>query len=153
GFANRFLWILVRRSKLLPDGPSVPDAELSPLVSALRDVVRFAYSVGEITRDEAATVAWRQVYGTLTRAESGLVGAIIGRAEDQVLRVSALYAVLDRSRMIRTQRLLTALGLWEYAEASARRILGDRLGDHVAEVILDGLRARGPLTLTGLHAA
>jgi len=152
GFANRFLWILVRRSKLLPDGPSVPDADLAPLVGALRDVVRFASSVGELTWDEEATVAWRQVYGTLTREESGMVGAIVGRAEAQVLRLSALYAVLDRSRMIRTPHLLSALAFWEYAEASARRIFGDRLGDHVAEVILDALRSRGPLALTGLHA-
>jgi hypothetical protein len=99
-------------------------------------------SVDELSRDEEATVTWRQVYGTLTRGEPEMVGAIIGRAEAQVLRLSALYAVLDRSRMIRTPHLLAALAFWEYAEASARRIFGDRLGDHVAEVILDALRAR-----------
>lgn len=82
-----------------------------------------------------------------------MVGAIIGRAEAQVLRLSALYAVLDRSRMIRTPHLLAVLAFCEYAEDSAQRIFGDRLGDHVAEVILDALRSRGPLAVTGLHAA
>jgi hypothetical protein len=62
------------------------------------------------------------------------------------------FAVLDRSRMIRAPHLWAALAFWEYAKDSARRILGDRLGDHVAEVILDALRAQGPLALTGLHA-
>lgn len=81
-----------------------------------------------------------------------MVGAIIGRAEAQVLRLSALYAVLDRSATIRLPHLLAALALWEYAEASARRIFGDRLGDHLAEAILEALRGHGPLTLTGLHA-
>src|SRR5262245_4367409 len=92
------------------------------------------------------------IYRTLTREESGMVGAIICRAEAQGLRLSALYAVLDCSRMIRSPHLLAALAFWEYAEASARRIFGDRLEDHLAEVILDALRVRGPLTLTGLHA-
>jgi hypothetical protein len=68
----------------------------------------------------------------MTREVSAMVGAIIGRAEAQVLRLSALYAVLDRSRMIRTSHLLAALAFWEYAEDSAQRIFGDRLGDHVA---------------------
>lgn len=54
--------------------------------------------------------------------------------------------------MVRTPHLLAALAVWEYAEASARRIFGDRLGDHVAEAILEALRVRGPQTLTGLHA-
>lgn len=126
GFANRFLWLLVRRSKLLPDGPSVPEPELAPLVVALREVVGFAGVVGELRRDEETTAAWREVYGTLTREEAGIVGAIIGRAEAQVLRLSALYAVLDRSATIRLPHLLAALALWEYAEASARRIFGDR---------------------------
>lgn len=152
GFANHFLWLLVRRSKLLPDGPSVPEPELAPLVAALRDVVRFAGTVGELRRDEETTAAWREVYGTLTREEAGVVGAIIGRAEAQVLRLSALYAVLDRSATIRLPHLLAALALWEYAEASARRIFGNRLGDHVAEAILEALHRQGPLTLTSLHA-
>jgi hypothetical protein len=47
---------------------------------------------------------------------------------------------------------LAALAVWEYAEASARRIFGDRLGDQVAEAIVEALRVRGPQTLTGLHA-
>lgn len=32
GFANRFLWLLVRRSKELPDGEAVPEAQLMSLV-------------------------------------------------------------------------------------------------------------------------
>jgi hypothetical protein len=35
GFANRFLWVLVRRSKVLPQGAAVPDATLNPLVKRL----------------------------------------------------------------------------------------------------------------------
>ncbi len=38
------------------------------------------------------------------------------------------------------------------AEASARRIFGGRLGDPVADVILEALTKRGPMTRTELHA-
>jgi hypothetical protein len=110
-----------------------PDAKLAPLIDELRAVVRFAGTLGELARDEAATASWRAVYGTLTREEPGMVGTVIGRAEVQVLRLSILYAVLDRSKEVLTPHLLAALALWEYAKASARRIFGDRLGDHVAE--------------------
>jgi hypothetical protein len=61
-------------------------------------------------------------------------------------------ASLDRVTTIRLPHLLAALALWGYAEASARRIFGDRLGDPVAEASLEALWVRGPLTLTGLHA-
>jgi hypothetical protein len=146
-----------RRVCRQPDRPHFrshpgPDAKLAPLIDELRAVVRFAGTLGELARDEAATASWRAVYGTLTREEPGMVGAVIGRAEVQVLRLSILYAVLDRSKEVLTPHLLAALALWEYAKASARRIFGDRMGDHVAEAILEALRVRGPLTLTGLHA-
>jgi hypothetical protein len=42
-------------------------------------------------------------------ATAGLVGAIIGRAEAQVLRLYALYAVLDGVATIRLPHLLAAL--------------------------------------------
>jgi hypothetical protein len=38
------------------------------------------------------------------------------------------------------------LAVWDYAEASARRIFGDALGLSVADTILAALRTRGPMT-------
>ena len=150
GFANRFLWLLVRRSKALPEGASVPDALLAPLVDALREVVAFAETVGELRRDVEASALWREVYAELSEGEPGMVGAILNRAEAQVLRLSTLYAVLDRSAEIRVAHLRAALALWDYAERSARRIFGRRLGVPLADVLLEALRARGPLTATAI---
>jgi hypothetical protein len=42
GFANRFMWLFVKRSKLLPNGAKVPDEILSPLIDELRAAVRGA---------------------------------------------------------------------------------------------------------------
>jgi hypothetical protein len=150
GFANRFLWLLVRRSKALPEGAPVPDTVLVPLFDALREVVVFAGTVGELRRDAEASVLWREVYPVLSEGEPGMVGAILNRAEAQVLRLSTLYAVLDGSAEIRVAHLRAALALWDYAERSARRIFGRRLGVPLADVLLEALRARGPLTSTAI---
>jgi hypothetical protein len=146
GFANRFLWLLVQRSKALPEGTPVPDQMLAPLVEELRQVVDFARSAGEVGRDPATRALWAEVYPALSQGHPGLVGAITNRAEAQVLRLSVLYAVLDRSLLIRPAHLYAALAVWDYAEASARLIFGDRLGASLADRILAALRVRGPLS-------
>jgi hypothetical protein len=65
------------------------------------------------------------------------LGAVVGRAEAQVLRLAALYAVLDLSEDIEREHLMDALALWDYAEASARYVFGDATGNSVADQILD----------------
>ena len=53
GFANRFLFMLVRRSKELPDGGSVPADRLMPLIAELREVIKVVRH-GLIERDDEA---------------------------------------------------------------------------------------------------
>ena len=94
---------------------------------------------------------WAVVYPTLSEGEPGLLGAILGRAEAHVLRLSVIYAALDRSPVVRPEHLAGALAVWDYAEASTRRLFGDRLGipdaDHLAVVV----RARGSMTRTAIR--
>lgn len=49
GFANRFLWICVRRSKCLPKGGSLQEEALEPLVHRLKAAIQFGRSTGQIT--------------------------------------------------------------------------------------------------------
>ena len=64
-----------------------------------------------------------------------------------------IYALLDKSAVIRVPHLQAALAIWEYAEASARWIFGDALGDPVADEILRALRAApSGLTRTDIYA-
>lgn len=157
GFGNRFLWLLVKRSKLLPAGKPVPDDRFEPLIERLGDAVTFARRQDELRRTRQAEALWADIYPGLTEGEPGLVGAILSRAEAQVLRLSLVYALLDRSDAIETGHLRAALVFWKYAEASARRIFGGRLGAPLADTILGALQARGLLsesdiwTLLGKH--
>lgn len=142
GFANRFLFLLVRRSKVLPEGAALPEGVLESLACALREAVAFAKTVDLVERDAEARAIWATVYGALSEGKPGMLGPIISRAEAQVLRLSCLYALLDRSALIRPDHLAAALAVWTYAEKSATLIFGEQRGDRVADTILTALDAR-----------
>jgi hypothetical protein len=103
-------------------------------------------------RDPEAREIWAGVYPTLSEGEPGLLGAVLGRAEAHVLRLSVLYAALDRAPAVRPAHLAAALALWDFAEASARRIFGHALGIADADRLVAVLRARGPQTRTAISA-
>jgi hypothetical protein len=107
----------------------------------LAAVVAFARTLGTMTRDAEAMELWRAVYGELSEGRPGLTGALLGRGEAHVLRLAMLYALLDRSVVIRAVHLLAALALWDYCEQSVRHIFGDSLGDPVADELLLLLRS------------
>jgi hypothetical protein len=151
GFANRFLWLCARRSKYLPDSEDreVDPAKMGTLSARMREAVAFAREVGEIKRDDQARAAWREIYAALSAPQPGMLGAVLARAEAQVMRLSCNYALLDKSATMGLEHLKAALALWEYCERSARFIFGDALGDPTADTILTALRANsGGLTWT-----
>jgi hypothetical protein len=148
GFANRFIYIWVRRSKCLPDPALIPDTALAPFVGELREVVEWSRHHRVLGRDGEARDLWAAVYPKLSEGESGLLGAVLARSEAHVLRLSLIYAVLDRSPVVRPVHLRAALALWDYADASARRIFGAALGLSVADTILSALGKRRAMTKT-----
>ncbi len=141
GFANRFLWVAVRRSKCLPEGGRLYEFNLQPLLTRLRAAVEYARGVTLLQRDEEAREVWREVYPKLSEGRTGLLGAVTSRAEAQVMRLASIYALLDRSHMVRLPHLRAALALWDYAEASAQFVFGNSLGDPIADEILRALKA------------
>ena len=141
GFANRFLWLCVRRSKCLPEGGNIDTGDLEMIGRRLRQALEFARQAGRLDWDAAARQAWYQVYGELSEGHPGLLGAVIGRAEAQVVRLALLYALLDCSPEIRQAHLTGALALWEYCEQSVSTIFGDRMGDPIADEVLTALRS------------
>jgi hypothetical protein len=140
GFANRFLWVCVRRSKSLPEGSCFREDGFKSILGKLMGVMEFGQSIGEIRKDDNAKKLWAEVYPDLSSGKPGLLGAVISRAEAQVMRLACLYAVMDKSNTITTKHLLAAIALWDYCEASARYIWGDATGDPVADRILGGVR-------------
>lgn len=143
GFANRFIWLLVKRSKALAFGGGWSEVDTAPLVRKLSAAVEFGKGAGEIGWGESARKEWEAVYEDLSEGKPGLFGAVTGRAEAQTVRLALVYAVMDRSRTIEREHIEAALALWDYAEASARHIFGDATGDPVADQIGEALEAAG----------
>ena len=141
GFGNRFLWVCVRRSKLLPEGATVPQHELNELSRRLRSSLDHALRAGAVERDKEARALWADTYERLTRGHGGLVGALTTGAEAQVTRLSLLYALLDGADAIRAEHLRSALAVWDYAERSVLHIFGDSTGNPEADAILRALQA------------
>ena len=76
----------------------------------------------------------------------GLSGALCSRAEAHVLRLSMIYALLDKSNIIREKHLRAALEVWRYCEASVTYIFGNALGDFVADAIDRAMHDHGEMT-------
>jgi hypothetical protein len=148
GLANRFLWAHVHRSKNLPYGGSLHDDEIRRLQDLLRPIAAFASKVERLHFNEEARTLWAKAYNELSKEKPGLFGAIISRAEAQVIRLSSLYAVLDKSTLIQPKHLRAALAVWEYCEESARYIFGEYLEDPTASAILVELRKASPKGLS-----
>lgn len=150
GFANRFLFVAVRRSKVLPRGGALHRVDLGPIIRGLSEVLRFTRALGDraLTWDDAGGAYWDAIYLALSEPGTGLAGEVTSRAEAQVLRLSLLYALLDRSEVIGRIHVEAAEALWRYCAASVRWIFGDALGDPLADEILAELRRRHPEGMT-----
>jgi len=144
GFGNRFLWVCVKRAQLLPDGGEYPTAALQPLQRNLTQAILHARIVTRMRRTPAAQARWREIYTALAEETPGLLGAITARAEAQVLRLSMLYALLERQDSIDVPHLEAAYALWRYCEDSARYVFGTLLGDPLADELLRMLRDSAP---------
>jgi len=150
GFANRFIWFFLERSKFIDDPTGVPNEILEPLIERLREAVVFARKVNLMRRDDDAAVVWRAAYRELSEERTGLVGSITARGEAQVMRLACIYALLDQSAVIRVEHLEAALALWEYSEKCAGFIFGDSQGDPTVDRIRAGLK-QGPMTETEIR--
>ena len=120
GFANRFLWVHVERTKLLPFGGD--ELDFTPEVKRLQSAIKLAKNKKRIFMDENARKIWGRLYEDMAVDHGGLFGAVTSRGEAQIIRLALLYALMDTSDHIRSEHLRAAVALWRYCEDSARYI-------------------------------
>ena len=150
GFANRFLFILARRSKLLPMGGNLSDHVISDLGNEVKECLcALPFEEMEAEFSEGAKNKWVAAYlGELNNEDRpGMLGAVTYRGPAQVLRIALVYAILDKKKTIEIEHVEAALAIWRYADESARMIFGDMLGDNVADTILVALKQVHPAGL------
>ncbi len=142
GFANRILWVLTRRSKMLPFGGSVSASDTKRIAKRIKSALRFAARAGDVGFSRKAAELWVQKYPELTADRDGLVGAATSRAEALTRRVATVYALMDESETVLVQHLRAALEVWRYCDESARLIFGRRqrttLQNQIAKMIQRG---------------
>lgn len=148
GFGNRFLWFCVRRSKTLPEGGSYDEFKMMKLFNRIKSAIKFASKVERMQRSDKAREHWREIYPKLSEGKPGMLGAVTGRAEAQVMRLSCLFALLDESKIVEEHHLKAAVRLWDFAYQSAEHIFGKSLGDDVADRIYAELVSKGPQGMT-----
>jgi hypothetical protein len=159
GFGNRILWCCSKRSKELPSGGNVDEGKREVLAGKIRDVLAGRRQLGRVDFDHDAFLLWSRDYSRLTRERRGLIGALLARAEPQVVRLAVVYAVLDGAQEVHEEHLEAALAVWDYCERSAYYIFGTRTGDPIADEIHhalvraapDGLRRTEIRDLFGRH--
>jgi hypothetical protein len=150
GFANRFLFVLARRSKLLPEGGMVPERDLIYLADLVRAHLLEARQIRRrLRRTPDAAKVWEKLYRELAEDDPpGLLGAVTARAEAHVLRLSVAYALADGRTEIDVPHVRAAWALWQYCAASARYIFGEVLGDPKADALLAAITEAGPRGMT-----
>jgi hypothetical protein len=152
GLCNRFLWILSRRSKLLPDGGDLED--LGPVSARITDLLTRAKATGRMRRTPAAVALWAHEYARLTSVpETGLVGAALGRGEAITLRLSMLMALVAGRREVGEADLRAAIDLWDYAAMSARIIFGSATDSPLETRILAVIRAQAGIGRSAIARA
>ena len=149
GFANRFLFVGVKRSKILPFGGDADDiAEVAAFADRLRQRANEARARSRIEMTADARVVWEKVYPELSAGSAGLHGAVTARAEAHVVRLALIYCLLDGAERIDVPHLLAALAIWQYCDATAKFIFGASLGDRIADEIMRRLRQAGEVGMT-----
>lgn len=139
GFANRFLWVCVRRPQLVPFPQALDEVELGNFRAEIFAAIRFAQQQGELQFSEQAKGLWGKIYPKLAADRPGLLGAVLNRAETYTLRLALTYALLDQSSQIDVPHLQAALAFWDYCEQSAKFIFGDTSADPTERKILTAL--------------
>lgn len=141
GFANRFLWVCVRRSKCLPEGGRIHEVDFSEIVKKLEAAIAFGQNPDYlVARDSEAKELWSSVYPDLSEGGRGLLGAVTTRAEAHVMRLAMIYAILDCSPWIKLAHLRAALAVWKYCAASCQYIFGTATGNRAADDLLSAIR-------------
>ncbi|MGG1661741.1 DUF3987 domain-containing protein [Brevibacillus sp. NRS-1366] len=150
GFVNRFLWLYVQQSKSLPSGGEFHKVDVGPIVQKIRETVNYAnshdalYDHQPMERDKAANALWERIYEPLQRDAAGIIGAATSRVIPYVMRLSCIYALLDKTHTIRVEHLRAAIAVWEYCYKSVQFIFGEQTLQHDPFVkrILEALQTR-----------
>lgn len=149
GFANRFLYALSRRSQRLSRPPPLAPDVKARLIGRLEEVLRYVDNLpegaSELGLSEDSWALWDEMKSEIEEeiewAEAGnlLLTKVITRGPPYVLRLAALYAILETTPIVEPAHLHAAREIWRYSVDSARVIFGDGAANPNAQKVLEAL--------------
>lgn len=122
GTYNRFLPVMVARSRFLPGGQGAPLAIVNGLGAELAERLEHGGDLGALSFTRAGNELWRRLYvefGT-DSGDSGPVEQFVSRAAPYCLRIAGIHAALDGTDAIDGDHLTAAAALVRYSIDSAR---------------------------------
>lgn len=150
GFASRTLLLHVQGGtpRPLADNVDVDGDAACDLKDSLSFAERLLASPLNFSPETAGL--WEEMYGRLRapRHAGPMVDIMTELAERHVPRLAGLYAVMDRSREIKTEHLLAALAVWDYSEGTLHGLFAHQTGDKRQDAVLRNLRERYPAGMT-----
>ncbi|MEW6473028.1 MAG: bifunctional DNA primase/polymerase [Actinomycetota bacterium] len=150
GFANRFLFFLVRRSKNLHVGGHPDPDALAELARKLSALYQAALRTGQVGYDHFGDRAWKKSYDRMMDSPTtGPLDALTARTSIHAQRLQLLYATLNGSEAIGAQEVESSLAVVRYAYLSARRLLNAKgsTGNRDADALLELLHREGILSV------
>ncbi|TIH12443.1 DUF3987 domain-containing protein [Marinifilum sp. JC120] len=152
GFANRFLWLCVRRTKLIPFPEPLDSQQVRAFQKKLHLLLESSKACSQMDFDPEAKKEWGNIYPLLAKERADLLGSVLNRSEAYVRRIALIYALLDGSDCVRLPHLKAALALWDYCEQSARFIFAGLESDSTCQKIMEALEeSGGKLDTSGLY--
>ena len=152
GFANRFLWLCVRRTKLIPFPEPLDSQQVRAFQKKLHLLLESSKACSQMDFDPEARKEWGNIYPLLAKERADLLGSVLNRSEAYVRRIALIYALLDGSDSVRLPHLKAALSLWDYCEQSARFIFAGLESDSTCQKIMEALEeSGGKLDTSGLY--
>ncbi|MFY9720427.1 MAG: hypothetical protein WAK16_12380 [Candidatus Cybelea sp.] len=142
GSANRFLFIYVRSNKLIPNPKQLDPAIVGEFAGRLSAALKIARQGHPMERTPAADLLWESLYGTYRN--DNFVGEVVARADSQRLRLSVIYALLDRSPVVLPDHVRAAEAVVKYSVDSAAFIFQDQAGESQLSQLLSKIREGWP---------
>jgi len=152
GFANRYLWCFSTMTRLLPLAKPIDLSLVEYELEQMKGAVKLTQMLDsfEMTRTPEADEYYCEIYRDLVYRPEGIWGSVTHRAATQIVRISMIFTILDRTTEIGLPQMIAAKAVWDYCDQSARWAFeGNAFGEH-AQRILEQL-AGGEMTQTQLH--
>jgi hypothetical protein len=154
GFANRFIWVCTKRSKILSRPEAMPASAVKIAATEFAEAIKHAASLDKgLSLSPAALDRWDAIYLALNQKQDagGMVPKLLHRAEAQILRIALILALIQRADAVDVEHLEVAQALWDYSERSVYYLFGSEVDEDEIKIIAFIRNKGGEAKQTEIH--